>query len=160
MCNRASWGRGNAQSSACNYEILRPNMAWSESEIEDSVPNTRTQTKMHLSWTYIRTAELAIWGVGPDVKELTVFNVSILLESSDRSGQVTPPFSALRCWENEPDARPTSTELKRKLLYLLQVTTNIIHTHLMCAHEYRYMHTNTHTCTQTHIHAHKHVHAH
>ncbi len=50
-------------------------MVWSESEFEESVPYTRTQTNMHLSLTsrnllartYICTAELVTWGVGPDV---------------------------------------------------------------------------------------------
>ncbi len=50
-------------------------MAWSESEFEESMPNTRTQTNMHLSLIscnllaqmYICTAELATWGVSPDV---------------------------------------------------------------------------------------------
>ncbi len=52
----------------------RPNMAWSGNEFEGSMPNTRTQTTMHLSltthnlldWTDICVDELATWGVGPD----------------------------------------------------------------------------------------------
>ncbi len=50
-------------------------MAWFESEFEESMPNTRTQTNMHLSFTshnllartYICAAKPANWGVGPDV---------------------------------------------------------------------------------------------
>ncbi len=57
-----------------------PNRAWSESDFEESMPNTHTQTDMHLSltsrnslaWTYIHVcaAELATWGVGPDVNKI------------------------------------------------------------------------------------------
>ncbi len=45
-------------------------MAWTGSEFGESMPNTRTQTNMHLSftsrnllaWTYIYAAKLATWG--------------------------------------------------------------------------------------------------
>ncbi len=45
-------------------------MAWSGSEFEESMPNTRTQTTSRnlLLQTDICAAELATWGVGPDVK--------------------------------------------------------------------------------------------
>ncbi len=44
-------------------------MAWSGSEFEESMPYTRTQTTSRnlLLQTYICAAELATWGVGPDV---------------------------------------------------------------------------------------------
>ncbi len=44
-------------------------MAWPGSEFEESVPNTRTQTTSRnlLLQMYMCAAELATWGVGPDV---------------------------------------------------------------------------------------------
>ncbi len=44
-------------------------MAWSGSEFDESMPNTRTQTTSCnlLLQTYICVAELATWDVGPDV---------------------------------------------------------------------------------------------
>ncbi len=44
-------------------------MAWPGNEFEESMPNTRTQTTSRnlLLQTYICTAGLATWGVGPDV---------------------------------------------------------------------------------------------
>ncbi len=44
-------------------------MAWYGSEFEESMPNTHTQTTSHnlLLQTYMCAAELATWGVGPDV---------------------------------------------------------------------------------------------
>ncbi len=45
-------------------------MAWSGCEFEESMPSTRTQTTSRnfiLLQTYICAAELATWGVGPDV---------------------------------------------------------------------------------------------
>ncbi len=50
---------------------LRPNMAWSGSEFEESMTSTRTQTtsrNLQLQ-TYTCAAELATWGVGPDVNK-------------------------------------------------------------------------------------------
>ncbi len=52
----------------------RPKIAWSGSEFEQSLPNTRTQTTSRnlLLQTYICAAELTTWGVGPDVKEIRI----------------------------------------------------------------------------------------
>ncbi len=49
-------------------------MAWSGSEFEESMPNTRTQTTSRnlLLQAYICAAELATWGVGPDVIEARI----------------------------------------------------------------------------------------
>ncbi len=49
-------------------------MAWSGSEFEESMLSTRTQTTSHnlLLQTYICAAELATWGVGPDVLLVTI----------------------------------------------------------------------------------------
>ncbi len=52
--------------------VLKHGVVWER--VEDSMPNTRTQTSMHLSLTshnllartYICVAELATWGVCPD----------------------------------------------------------------------------------------------
>ncbi len=64
----------------------RPNMAWSGSEFEESMANIRTQTTSRnlLLQAYICAAELATWGVGPDViilhlimLHLTCFNNNI-----------------------------------------------------------------------------------
>ncbi len=54
--------------------VLQHGVVWER--VEESMPNTRTQTNMNLSLTsrnllartYICAAELATWGVGLDVK--------------------------------------------------------------------------------------------
>ncbi len=71
-------------------------MAWSGGEFEEPMPGTRTQTTSRnlLLQTYICAAELATWGVGPDVLKdhidvlrllLRLAHCTIVLFSSDFS---------------------------------------------------------------------------